>query len=143
MLSFANLNEAWGEVKKKQKQTIERKKEPTDENRCDPRFGSVCDPIVVRITDPGIIKELSIYNDEYKQDVIMSILKKGFQKEVYVPEETRRSPVVYETEKKSPFSGIFDLLLDDEYKEIISVVVISAILLFLIEGMKKYNKSFN
>lgn len=146
MLSFANINEAWGGVvrKKSKTETKKVKKETYEQiepTQCKPEFGTVCDPIVIRITDPRIMKELSIYNEDYKQDILMDIIKKGLL-------HKKEAPVVVEpvVETKvvqpvlSPIDTIINTFLDEEYKEIISVIAISIFLLFLIEGIKKYNR---
>lgn len=141
MLSFANLNEAWGEVRKKPKLEA-KKKQPENDVHCSPNFGSVCEPIVVRITDPGVIKGLSIYNDDYKQDIILDILKRGLHRNDEEQPIENKIQTIKPT--NAPNNSIFDTImktfLDDEYKEIISVVLISIFLLFLIEGVKKYNR---
>lgn len=143
MLSFANINEAWGDVvrKKPKTETKKVKKETHEEiepTQCKPEFGTVCDPIVIRITDPNIVKELSIYNENYKQDIIMDIIKKGLHKNESVV-ETKVEKKVFKP-VLSPMETLINTFLDDEYKEIISVIVISIFLLFLIEGIKKYNR---
>ena len=157
MLSFANINEAWGETRKKQKQTtidppkMKKETENSESVQCGPNFGSACTPIVIRITDPAIVKELSIYNDDYRHDVIMDIIKNALYKKVEaqyketqfkVQKEQIQNDVVrkIEIERPSIITQVMSNFLDEEYTEIISVVAISIFLLFLIEGIKKYNK---
>ena len=158
MLSFANLNEAWGEVrrtKQKPKQTVETKKEEKNEEsvHCSSNFGTACTPIVIRITDPTIVKDLSIYNDDYKHDILLDIIKKGLYKPSQETEHEHEQKYKQKYKQKyelkeskilkdhpTHLEKFMNTFFDDEYTEIISVVAISMFLLFLIEGIKKYNK---
>lgn len=140
MLSFANINEAWGETKKR-KPTNAHVNTNTNVPLCDAKFGSPCSPIVIRITDPRVVKDLSIYNDDYKYEIIMDMILKG----MYSKKEVVEVEPVKQTEAK-PMPKLmhgdpnFLEFIDEEYKEIICVVAISLVLLFIIETMKQYNK---
>ena len=105
MLGFANLKEVWDVPKKKEDITpyppFKEKEEVIDMLRPTPPLQinekphiepvvpvmeSMDQPIpeednsnelVIRITNPAILNALKIYNDGYKQEMIMNILEKG------------------------------------------------------------------
>jgi hypothetical protein len=116
MLCFANLNEAWDDVKKIPE--VKRQKK----TRSNIKLSTITKPIMFHITDPTLIQILSKYNDTYKHEIIMNILQKEF------------SPKEIETSITSSFFSLINFdIIDDEYKEIITIVLISVLLLLFFD----------
>lgn len=125
MLTYSSLTEAW-DGKKKKKECIKTNQVILEsENK-------VKDPLVMRIYDENILEKLSIYKEDYKIQLLHSILHHHFndnKKNVVTDEETQERDNAKPTE-------IIKIEESDDVKDIIIFLTIGIIILLSMEFLK-------
>lgn len=116
MLNYAILNEAWGS---KKKQTSNNEKHVVL-----PVIQNVQDPLVIRITDKNIIENLKIYKEDYKQTLIINVLKNYFENKI---NESSKENVEPEIEYMAKYN---DIDMSDDMKEVMYIMIVLIFVLY-------------
>lgn len=113
MLNYAILNEAWGGSKKKQSLQQQSKLVIQD----------VQDPLVLRISDKDIIENLKIYKEDYKETLLINIIKNYFENNKE-EETTTTSTTQVET------MANYNVEMSDDMKEIMYIMLVLIFVLY-------------
>jgi len=116
MLNYAILNEAWGSKKKQAIKNVQ------------PVIQDVKEPLVIRISDENIIENLKIYKEDYKQTLIINVLKNYFENNKEESKEPEQEP---EPEPRIEYMANYNVDMSDDVKEVIYIMSVLIFVLYL------------
>ena len=130
-LSYAPLNEAWN-IKSKSKK-VKSDIVPSPNSNPDSNIHNsnilpdIQDPIVIRISDKNIIENLKIYNEDYKNILIMNILANYFKNKNIKQLEFKET----EQQPQRSIEPFFQPLDIDDCKEFINLFILVILFFFI------------
>lgn len=141
MLTYSSLTEAW-DPKRKKKEHIKSNQvvldsEPTHNEH------KIKDPLVLRIYDEGVLEKLSIYKEDYKIQLLNSIINdhfNGVKQNDDVSNQLLRMEELLEKQNSTPKPSTSEQNIipyeNEDFKDIIIFLTIGIIILLSMEFIK-------